>query len=106
MSEQVQVEAQFSHTKVFRKGLTDHHRIMRRIFVQWPTLIARSSVIDLKEKKEEIHHVDIQQKKEATYEEKGRILSMLNDGSSFDEIVLAFGVSPSFVSGKNPVLLK
>ena len=45
-------------------------------------------------------------RKRLSYEEKGRILSMLNDGSSFDEIVLAFGVSPSFVSGKNPVLLK
>ncbi len=35
-------------------------------------------------------------RKRLSYKEKGRILSMLNDGSSVDEIVLAFGVSPSF----------
>ncbi len=36
-------------------------------------------------------------RKRLSCKEKGRILSMLNDGSSVDEIVLAFGVSPSFV---------
>ncbi len=35
--------------------------------------------------------------KRQSYEEKGCILSMLNNGSSVGETVLAFGVSPSFV---------
>ncbi len=70
-SNHVQVDAQFSHTRVLSKLLTAQYRIIQQIFVQCPTLNARSSVINLKEEEEEIYYVDFYQKKEAMVRRKG-----------------------------------